>query len=152
MAEVVLVRCESYDTEEVEAAIRRGIDLLGGVKRFAKNGEKILLKPNLLAADPPEKCTTTHPAVFRAVCRIFKESGARVSYGDSPGRGSSVSVATQAPATVVRLQKSPSQKTIPIIGVIFQNISRPFTTSGSQKAKYTPPATTTTEAMRATKI
>ncbi len=96
MAEVVLIRCASYDNHEVEGAIRRGIDLLGGVKRFAKKGERILLKPNLLAADPPEKCTTTHPAVFRAVCRIFKETGARVSYGDSPGRGSSASVATQA--------------------------------------------------------
>ncbi|MEE9307891.1 MAG: DUF362 domain-containing protein [Spirochaetia bacterium] len=96
MAEVVLVRCTSYDNHEVEGAIRRGIDLLGGVKRFAKKGERILLKPNLLAADPPEKCTTTHPAVFGAVCRIFKETGARVSYGDSPGRGSSASVATQA--------------------------------------------------------
>jgi len=53
MAEVVLVRCTSYDNHEVEGAIRRGIDLLGGVKRFAKKGERILLKPTLQAADPP---------------------------------------------------------------------------------------------------
>jgi len=59
-----------------------------------------------------------------------------------------VSVAAQAPRTVVRRQKSPSQNTIPIIGGIIQKISRPFTTVGSQYAKATPPATTRTETMR----
>ena len=96
MTEVVLVRCASYDTPEVEAALRRGIQLLGGARRFARQGERILLKPNLLAADPPEKCTTTHPAVFRAACRIFKEAGARIYYGDSPARGSPRAVASRA--------------------------------------------------------
>ena len=96
MAEVALVRCSSYDYQEVETALRRGIELLGGVTKFAGKGERILLKPNLLAADPPERCTTTHPAVFKAACRIFKEAGARVSYGDSPARGSAAGVASQA--------------------------------------------------------
>ena len=96
MAEVALVRCSSYDYHEVETALRRGIELLGGVTKFAGKGERILLKPNLLAADPPERCTTTPPAVFKAACRIFKEAGARVSYGDSPARGSAAGVASQA--------------------------------------------------------
>lgn len=84
VSEVVLVRCENYDYEQVKKAVERGINLLGGPHVFVSPDEKILLKPNWLAADPPEKCTTTHPAVFKAVAEIFQGVGAKLSYGDSP--------------------------------------------------------------------
>jgi uncharacterized protein (DUF362 family)/ferredoxin len=96
MPDVVLIRCASYDAQAVEEALRRGIGLLGGAERFAGKAERILLKPSLLAADPPERGTATHPAVFRAACRIFKETGARVSYGDSPAQGSPLAAARRA--------------------------------------------------------
>ncbi len=85
MSKVVLVRCESYQEEEVRAAVEKGLELLGGVEQFARRGEKILLKPNLVAADPPDRCSTTHPSVFSAVARAFLDIGCNVSYGDSPG-------------------------------------------------------------------
>ena len=75
----------SYDYREVKASVGKGIDLLGGISTFLKNGKDVLLKPNLLAGDPPEKAVTTHPAVFKAVAEVFKEAGARLYYGDSPG-------------------------------------------------------------------
>lgn len=85
MSKVALVRCESYEYDEVKAAVEKGLALLGGAEKFAGSGEKILLKPNLLSADPPEKCTTTHYMVFKAVGEVFKRTGAILSYGDSPG-------------------------------------------------------------------
>ncbi len=81
---VAVIGCESYDDTEVLASVRRGLELLGGISNFARQGETILLKPNLLAGDPPEKALTTHPAVFKAVARVFQEGGANVVYGDSP--------------------------------------------------------------------
>lgn len=84
---VALVRCEDYDPARVSDALSRGLELLGGVAAFVRPGEPVLLKPNLLAPDPPEKCTTTHPAVFRAAARIFQAAGSTVSYGDSPAMG-----------------------------------------------------------------
>jgi len=84
MSKVALIRCESYEYEEVKAVVEKGISLLGGASGFVKAGEKILLKPNWLSADPPEKCVTTHPIVFKAVAEIFKEQGVILSYGDSP--------------------------------------------------------------------
>jgi uncharacterized protein (DUF362 family)/NAD-dependent dihydropyrimidine dehydrogenase PreA subunit len=87
MARVVLIRCESYDEAAVTAAVDRGLTLLGGAGRYARNGERILLKPNLVAADPPERCSTTHPAVFKAVAQVFMATGAVIRYGDSPGLG-----------------------------------------------------------------
>jgi uncharacterized protein (DUF362 family)/NAD-dependent dihydropyrimidine dehydrogenase PreA subunit len=82
---VALVKCESY--EEVLPAVTYGVALLGGVERFCTAGESLLLKPNLLVGDRPEHGTTTHPAVFEAVVKVFKSAGARLSYGDSPGFG-----------------------------------------------------------------
>lgn len=85
MSKVALIKCESYDYEKVRSAVKKGLELLGGAEAFVKPGENILLKPNLLSADPPERCVTTHPSVFKAVGEIFKEAGALLTYGDSPG-------------------------------------------------------------------
>lgn len=85
MAKVALIKCGSYDYNEVKAAVERGLELIGGPREFAKPGEKILLKPNMLSADAPERCSTTHYAVFRTVAEVFKSTGAVLAYGDSPG-------------------------------------------------------------------
>jgi len=84
---VALVRCSDYDEKRVYEAVKQGVALLGGAGRFAKTGERLVLKPNILIGAAPEKCVTTHPAVFRAVGLVFKEAGAIVSYGDSPAFG-----------------------------------------------------------------
>lgn len=96
MTTVALVQCDNYEIDQVRNAARRGIHLLGGAGCFAAPGEKLLLKPNLLAPDPPDRCVTTHPAVFQAVAEIFLETGARLSYGDSPGFGNTEKAARRA--------------------------------------------------------
>jgi uncharacterized protein (DUF362 family)/NAD-dependent dihydropyrimidine dehydrogenase PreA subunit len=96
MSKVALVRCTSYDYSEVQKAVQRGIELIGGIMDFVKPGEHILLKPNLLTGDSPEKCVTTNPAVFKAVGEVFQGAGVKVSYGDSPGFGSPEAVARKA--------------------------------------------------------
>jgi uncharacterized protein (DUF362 family)/Pyruvate/2-oxoacid:ferredoxin oxidoreductase delta subunit len=85
---VALVACESYNDILVYAAVKKALGLMGGIEKFVKAGEKIVLKPNLLIGSAPEKCVSTHPAVFRAVCRLFQEAEANVSAGDSPAFGS----------------------------------------------------------------
>lgn len=86
-SKVALVPCASYDNTEVLAAIRAGLDLIGGIAGFVKPGEKIVLKPNVLIGASADKCVCTHPAVFRAAGKIFLEAGASVTYGDSPSFG-----------------------------------------------------------------
>ncbi|MCG8336272.1 MAG: DUF362 domain-containing protein [Proteobacteria bacterium] len=88
MAKVALVRCETYDTNLVLNAVKRGLELIGGVEQFTKKDETILLKPNLLVAEHPKRCVTTHPSIFKAVAQLFIEAGARLVYGDSPAVGS----------------------------------------------------------------
>lgn len=92
---VALVRCGTYNREEVEAAVEEAIRLLGGFEtifgeteelRAVGKDEPIVLKPNLLAKADPQKAVTTHPEVFRAVGRALKEAGySDLRYGDSPG-------------------------------------------------------------------
>ena len=84
-SKVALVRCDSYDEAEVYNTVRKGIDFIGGISCFAKTGEKIVLKPNVLVGVNPERCVTTHPSVFKAVGRILKDADVEVRYGDSPG-------------------------------------------------------------------
>lgn len=88
-SKVALVACGSYDQVVVSAAVRRAVDLVGGIGAHVKPAERIVLKPNCLYGVEPAKCTTTHPAVFRAVALLCKEAGAEVQYGDSPSVGTS---------------------------------------------------------------
>ena len=93
---VALVACPDYDEDRVEAALRRGVDLLGGIGRFASAAEHILLKPNVLTGAVAEKHVTTHPAVFKAMGRLLLEKGVHVRYGDSPGFGGFTAAAVKS--------------------------------------------------------
>lgn len=88
-SKVALVKCDTYDCEQVIDAIETGVRLIGGISNFIKEGERILIKPNVLIGTDPEKCVCTHPSVFRAVVVVLKKAKVTVSYGDSSGFGKS---------------------------------------------------------------
>ncbi len=96
MSVVALVRCEDYNYSNVKTAVETGLELLGGCEQFFQPGQKILLKPNLLAPASPEECVTTHPAVFKAIGELLLASGARLSYGDSPAMSSPINAARKS--------------------------------------------------------
>ena len=123
-SKVSLVECRDYDPERVFAAVRKGVDLLGGISRFVAAYEKIVLKPNLLAAAAPEKAVTTHPSVLRAVALLCLQQQARVSYGDSPAWGSPQSVAARAGLDAVALE----------LGLPLADFTTPATVSFNQAA------------------
>jgi uncharacterized protein (DUF362 family)/ferredoxin len=93
---VFIRRCASYRDALVYDAVKGSVDGLGGMGMFVKKGERILIKPNLLAARPPEAAVTTHPSVVKAVIRLVKECGALPVVGDSPGIGSSIKIAEKS--------------------------------------------------------
>jgi uncharacterized protein (DUF362 family)/Pyruvate/2-oxoacid:ferredoxin oxidoreductase delta subunit len=86
-SDVSIVRCADYDSGRVLGALRRAVDLLGGIGAFVKPGERVLIKPNLLKASPAAEAVTTHPEIIRAVIRLVRETGAQALVGDSPGFG-----------------------------------------------------------------
>ena len=89
--EVSIIKCDSYDDEKVRNAVESSLAPLGGLESIIKEGDRVLIKLNLLSSKPPEAAVTTHPAVVRAVVEMGQEVGATVIVGDSPGGGSSAS-------------------------------------------------------------
>ncbi|MFA5356217.1 MAG: DUF362 domain-containing protein [Candidatus Omnitrophota bacterium] len=83
-AEISVVKCADYDPGCVLEAVRRGIDLIGGISAFVPAKSRVLVKPNLLMAKEPASGVDTHPEVVRAVIKILKESGCAVYVGDGP--------------------------------------------------------------------
>lgn len=85
MSKVALVNCADYQIENVDSAVSEAFELIGGIESFVKKGQKILLKPNLLAKVAPEGAATTHPAVVLAIAKACMKLGAIVTIADSPG-------------------------------------------------------------------
>jgi len=82
---VAVTRAEGYDYPALRSSIYGLISTLGGWGRYVSPGERVLIKPNLLSARPPERGVTTHPSVVRAVAESLLDFGATVAVGDSPG-------------------------------------------------------------------
>lgn len=85
MAKVSVVKCESYDIDEVQKSVDLTFEKLGGLDKFVKAGDSVFLKLNLIMRKKPEDAATTHPAVVEAVARRLVQLGVRVVIGDSPG-------------------------------------------------------------------
>ncbi len=83
-ATVALERCESYEPETIARALDALVHHLGGWGSFARPGERLLLKPNLLRGASPEEAVTTHPEVLRVLARRLKDEEALPFIGDSP--------------------------------------------------------------------
>lgn len=84
MEKVSVVRCENYEAESCERALREVLAPLGGLD-WVKRGMKIVIKANLVAAMKPETAAATHPALVSALVRELRERGAEVVVGDSSG-------------------------------------------------------------------
>lgn len=82
---VYIVRCRDYD--DAENKLTSLINMMGGARHFAREGERILLKPNLLRQARPEQAVCTHPAVVSAAAKLAREAGANPILADSPGGG-----------------------------------------------------------------
>ncbi len=85
---VSVVKCSNYDEEKVLKVLRSSIDLLGGIQNYVKQGDRVLLKPNLLYGKAPEKAVTTHPSIIKGIIQIVREAGGVPFIGDSPSIGS----------------------------------------------------------------
>lgn len=85
MGRVSIVKCQGYKREEAERAIRETLDNLGGIDKFVKEGDRVLIKPNLLMRKKPEDAVTTHPSLIEALCREIIKAGGHPVIADSPG-------------------------------------------------------------------
>jgi len=86
-----LLAKEDYDLAVISgdpaAATQKALEALGGISRFVKKGQRVVLKPNMSFPNPPDRGSTTHPAVVVTVAQACLEAGAqRVMVLDYPLR------------------------------------------------------------------
>ncbi|MBW2138097.1 MAG: DUF362 domain-containing protein [Deltaproteobacteria bacterium] len=88
MSTVVIERCENmalfeegYSADSIEIlieALSRVFGLLGGLNKFVKNGDRVLIKPNVVVPEPPWTGVNTDPRLLEALIEILQ--------GNSPKR------------------------------------------------------------------
>jgi len=59
------------------AATKKALEALGGISRFVKKGQRVVLKPNMSFTRTPEFGATTHPQVVATVAQACMEAGAQ---------------------------------------------------------------------------
>ena len=59
--------------ENIRHAVRKAVDLIGGIEAFVKPRDKIVIKPNLTTALPSETGLTTDPRVVEALIELCME-------------------------------------------------------------------------------
>jgi uncharacterized protein (DUF362 family) len=70
-----------------EEIVKKAVDALGGMQKFVKKGDRVVLKANMGFPNPPEWGTTTHPAIVKATAQLCLDAGAqRVIVLDNPLR------------------------------------------------------------------
>ncbi len=92
METVAIVKCSDYSVPAIKAAIAKSFDFFEGADKFIRPGEKVLLKPNLIAASKVD-IATTDARFVEAIIEIVKEQGGIPFVGDSPAFGSAKGVA-----------------------------------------------------------
>lgn len=76
-----------------EHALEVLLDALGGMGRFVKEGDTVLIKPNMSFPNPPEQATTTDPRLVKAMIhRCLKAGARRVLVADHPMRSVKLSL------------------------------------------------------------
>lgn len=90
---VALQPLADYDPARVKEALLAVLEPFGGMAAFVRPGQRVLIKPNLLAGKEPAKAVTTHPEIVRQVILLAQAAGGSVSVGDSPGIGKPETVA-----------------------------------------------------------
>lgn len=58
------------------ALVSKAIEMLGGIERFVKKGNKVIVKPNIGWDRVPEQAATTNPEIVAEVIRLCKKAGA----------------------------------------------------------------------------
>jgi uncharacterized protein (DUF362 family)/ferredoxin len=96
---VSITRSSGYEYTQLRQDVVRLLEPLGGMPAFVCSGDRVLLKPNMLAAKKPEQAVTTHPVLIQVIAELVAEAGGIVFIGDSPGYGNYQRVADNCGVT-----------------------------------------------------
>ena len=107
MSRVEIYRLRWYDPEKLREIVEKIFEKRVGL---ISKGDRVLLKPNMLAPSRPEKAVTTHPEIVKAVAERIIDLGGKPSIGDSPSLSRAEKV-----AAVSGIKKVAQELGIPIV-------------------------------------
>jgi len=74
-------------SKKADDAVKKALEALGGIQKFVKPKQTVILKPNVSFPNPAQWATTTNPQVVAAVASLCVDAGAkRVLIIDHPMR------------------------------------------------------------------
>jgi uncharacterized protein (DUF362 family)/Pyruvate/2-oxoacid:ferredoxin oxidoreductase delta subunit len=80
---VSVVRVQNYDWAQIHAAAHKSLELIGGLGRLIKTGDKVLVKINHLSpASSADRGIITHPIFVEAILRLLRDHDANITVGD----------------------------------------------------------------------
>lgn len=82
---VSVLKCDKYDYELLVSTIEKSFENIGGIEKYIKPGDKVLLKINLLMKKHPDEAVTTHNVFVKALASVVMQAGGIVTIADSPG-------------------------------------------------------------------
>lgn len=82
-AKVAICRAKNYQAEQVQKALRKCLELLGGLEKFFNPRRKIFVKINHLSpSSPPDRGIITHPGFTREILCLLKDLEMDITVGD----------------------------------------------------------------------
>ncbi|MEC4805696.1 MAG: DUF362 domain-containing protein [Jaaginema sp. PMC 1079.18] len=94
MPTVSLLSADSYELLRLRESLTTLLAPLGGIEAFVKEGDRVLLKPNLLTGSKPGRECITRPEIVQCVAEMVREAGGKPFFGDSPAFGTARGVAS----------------------------------------------------------
>lgn len=82
--DIVVKVCKQYDNQVIAAALSSGFDLLGGISKYVKPHQTVLIKPDLYCSTHPNEAKTTNPYIVSALAELISKVGAKCIIADSP--------------------------------------------------------------------
>jgi len=139
MPKLLSAMAESTLSGQLDLAIAKGgdpasntikaIQALGGMERFVKKADKVVVKPNPATSNRPEIASTTNPTVVETVVRMCLQAGARevVVLSHDPlrnfQRNGLMEAASRAGARVLAATSRDLYQTLPVLrGRLLQNV------------------------------
>ena len=116
---VSIVKCERYS--DCFKYVKEAVDMLGGIEKFVKKGDRVVIKPNLVSRKDPDEAATTHPEIVKAVSRLALDAGGIVTIAESPGGPYSAAMLCAVSLTCARTRSRLSCEMVRVVPSISAN-------------------------------
>lgn len=84
ISHLLVAGCKEYDGDYIYSLIKKYFNDNPEQKEKLERSKRVLIKPNLCLAQPPEKAITTHPVVIEQLIKYLQDNGIQPVLGENP--------------------------------------------------------------------